>query len=218
MQRTSAVMTGTLLLLGVVTALVSSSLARTLLDAPVDSLAIVSHQSRLLVAVLFQFLSAAVSAGIAVALYPAIREHGRGLAIGAVAFRTFEAVFYAISAAAMLGLMALARGPAKDPSYVASMSTILSVLRNSSNFVFGVLAFSIGAAMYYLVLYRSKLIPRWLSAWGLAAIVPLVVAALLAFFAGESFAIAGQAQLMAAPIALQEIVLGVWLMAKGFAS
>ena len=218
MQRTSALMTGTLLLLGVVTALVSSSLAGTLLDAPIDSLAIASHQSQLLAAVLIQFLSAAVSAGIAVALYPAIREHSRGLALGAVAFRTFEAVFYAISAAAMLGLMALARGPASVPTYVASMSTILSVLRNSSNFVFGVLAFSIGAAMYYLVLYRSKLIPRWLSAWGLAAIVPLVVAALLAFFAGGSFAIAGNAQLMAAPIALQEIVLGVWLMAKGFDS
>jgi hypothetical protein len=98
------------------------------------------------------------------------------------------------------------------------MSTILGALRNSSNFVFGVLAFSIGAAMYYLVLYRSKLIPRWLSAWGLAAIVPLVVAALLALFAGGSFAIAGHAQLMAAPIALQEIVLGVWLIAKGFDS
>jgi hypothetical protein len=209
-------MTGTLLLLGVVTALVSSSLAGTMLDAPIDSLAIASHQSQLLAAVLSQFLSAAVSACIAVALYPAIREQSRGLAIGAVAFRTFEAVFYAISAAAMLGLMALARGPASDPTYVASMSTILGVLRNSSNFVFGVLAFSIGAAMYYLALYRSKLIPRWLSAWGLAAIVPLVVAALLAFFAGDSFAIAGKAQLMAAPIALQEIVLGVWLITKGF--
>jgi hypothetical protein len=197
---------------------VSSSLAGARLDAPIDSLAIASHQSQLLVAVLFQFLSAAVSAGIAVALYPAIREHSRGLAIGAVAFRTFEAVFYAISAAAMLGIMALARAPASNSNYVASMSTTLSVLRNSSNFVFGVLAFSIGAAMYYLVLDRSKLIPRWLSAWGLAAIVPLVVAALLAFFAGDSFAIAGQAQLMAAPIALQEIVLGVWLMAKGFDS
>jgi len=218
MQRASAIVTGTLLLLGVVTAVMSSSLAGTLLGAPIDSVAVLSHQSQLLVAVLFQFLSAAASAGIAIALYPAIREHGRGLAIGAVSFRTFEAVFYAISAAAMLGLMALARGPAKDPTYVASMSTILGALRNSSNFVFGVLAFSIGAAMYYLVLYRSKLIPRWLSAWGLAAIVPLVVAALLAFFAGGSYAIAGHAQLMAAPIALQEIVLGVWLIAKGFDS
>src|SRR4029453_623339 len=145
MQRTSALIAGTLLLLGVVTALVSSSLAGTLLDAPIDSLAIASHQLQLLAAVLIQFLSAAVSAGIAVALYPAIREHNRGLAIGAGAFRTIEAVFYAISAAAMLGLMALARGPASVPSHVASMSTILSVLRNSSNFVFGVLAFSIGA-------------------------------------------------------------------------
>ncbi len=43
----------------------------------------------------------------------------------------------------------------------------------------------------------------------------MVVAALHAFFAADSFAIAGKTQLMAAPIALQEIVLGVWLMAKG---
>jgi len=194
MLRRRAVVTGTLFILGIVTVLISTSLTDPLTD-----------KTRVLVGVLFQFASALVSAGIAVSLYPTLREHSHGLAMGAVAFRIIEAVFYTISAAGTVVLT-------KDPS----MSAAINTLRNSSNFIFGVLSFSVGATLYYVVLYRSRLIPRWLSGWGLAAIVPLVIASLIACFTTESFAIEGKTQALAVPIALQEMVLGVWLIAKGF--
>ena len=69
--------------------------------------------------------------------------------------------------------------------------------------------FVIGAVMFYWVLYRARLVPRWLSIWGLAG-VPLYAGAAFARMAGLDL------DLLMVPLALQEMVLAVWLIAKGF--
>jgi len=80
----------------------------------------------------------------------------------------------------------------------------------------GVLAFYTGATLYYLVFYRSQLIPRWLSVWGLAGTVLGLVAGLLVLF--QSIAVlSGTQVVLNLPIAVQEMVLAVWLIVKGSA-
>jgi len=77
------------------------------------------------------------------------------------------------------------------------------------------LAFGAGALCYYWVFYRSRLIPRWLSAWGLVAIALVMVSAFLVMFRLiEDFST--PQLVLAAPIGVQEMVLAVWLIAKGF--
>ena len=77
-----------------------------------------------------------------------------------------------------------------------------------------VLAFGLGALMYYWVFYQSRLVPRWLSAWGLVAIASLMVSALFMFRLIEPMSTTQV--VLALPIFLQEMVLAVWLIAKGF--
>jgi hypothetical protein len=76
-----------------------------------------------------------------------------------------------------------------------------------------VFAFSLGAFMYYYLFFQSRLIPRWLSGWGIVAIILMTAACVLALFSDNP--VTGYI-LLAAPIALQEMVLAVWLIVKGF--
>jgi len=85
---------------------------------------------------------------------------------------------------------------------------------NEWGWVFYVLIFGFGALIFYFALYQSKLLPRWISIWGLIAIVMMMTSALLAMFAVElPDAIFG---LLVIPIGVQEMVMALWLIIKGF--
>ncbi|MGE5156247.1 MAG: DUF4386 family protein [Betaproteobacteria bacterium] len=63
--------------------------------------------------------------------------------------------------------------------------------------------------MFCVVLHRSRLVPRWLSAWGLVGATLYLVPPLGTMF-GLSLGV------LMAPLAVQEMVLAVWLITKGF--
>ena len=67
--------------------------------------------------------------------------------------------------------------------------------------------------LYYCLFYRSRLIPRWLSVWGIAAVILGTAACVLALYGDNPTT--DYAPLFL-PIAVQEMVLAVWLIAKGF--
>ena len=77
------------------------------------------------------------------------------------------------------------------------------------------LTFGIGALMYYVVFYQYRLVPRWLSVWGLVGITLTIISALLVMF--HVILLLGTIQIILhMPILPQEMVLAVWLIAKGF--
>ena len=77
--------------------------------------------------------------------------------------------------------------------------------------------FAIGSLLYNYVLYRSRLVPRWLSGWGLVAVALSMIATLYAGFT-QDFGFTTVNSVLSAPIGLQEMVLAVWLIVKGFLS
>jgi hypothetical protein len=176
------------------------------------------HPNQAAGGVLLWIISAFTSVGIAIALYPVLKPQNAGLALGSVIFRTLEAAFYLVERVCLLALLTLSQqfktAGAADRSVLQAMGNLLVSVDGHAALV-AVFAFCVGAFMYYGLLFQSRLIPRWLSGFGLVAILLLTVACVLALFSGNLIT---SYIPLAAPIALQEIVLGIWLIAKGFNS
>ena len=84
-----------------------------------------------------------------------------------------------------------------------AMATVLTVV------------FCLGATLFYLALFRSGIAPRWISVWGLVGIPLYVIAALLAAYGAVETNSTAQT-LLFMPLALQEMVLAIWMIARGF--
>lgn len=77
------------------------------------------------------------------------------------------------------------------------------------------IVFILGALMFYSLLYRSRLIPRWISGRGLIAAIPYLAAGFSVMF-GLIHERSTFDTLLRLPVAMQEMVLAVWLIVKGF--
>jgi hypothetical protein len=89
------------------------------------------------------------------------------------------------------------------------------ILETSEIGYIGTIVFCIGASIFYYLLYSTKLVPRFLSIWGLLAVIPFISVSFLGMF-GVMSPLSTTATIMDIPMALQEMVLAVWLIIKGF--
>ena len=218
-NRKTAIAVGILFIVATAASLAGSSLSDPILAAPGYMTGMAENAGRILVSALCTFVAAGTSVGIAIALYPVLRKSQEGLALGAVVFRAIEAVFYIIAVLCLLSLLALGQEIVAAGGAVEGAETLgrfLLTTKELAGFVFGAAAFCIGGFLYYVVFYQSQLIPRWLSVWGLLGCVLLLCAIILTAVDGAPFSLTGNLVLLAMPIALQEIVLAVWLLVRGF--
>ena len=213
--RRTSIATGALFILATIAVLAAAALEPSLTG--VDSLSAVAEQpNRLAAAALLYLIAAGSSVGVAIALYPLLKQINVALALGSVVFRTIEAVFYTAAVVSLLSILPvgrqLATAPADNQAPIQAIADVLLSMREHSTLV-AVFAFTLGALMYYTLFYRSRLVPRWLSGWGLAAALVMIAACLLALFSDSP--VTGYT-LLILPIAVQEMVLAVWLLVKGF--
>jgi hypothetical protein len=217
-NRRIAVVAGVAFLTATLAQVAGVALASPILNAPDYLTRVSANESQVILGALFLFVGALACTGISLALYPVLRNHSHGLAIGAVGFRTIEGVLHSLIALCWLLLVSLS-GEATNAGAPASSAYRVSgaLLLAGPDWLapLALLAFGLGALCYYWVFYQARLIPRWLSTWGLVAIAMVMVSALLVMFGLlESFST--PQLLLAAPIGVQEMVLAVWLIAKGF--
>jgi hypothetical protein len=154
---------------------------------------------------------------IPVLMFPILKKQNEVLALGYVVFRgALETLAPLATAAGWLLLLPLSQAYRVGSPDAGSMGAIGALLLDATEIgSIGTIAFCLGASMFYFLLYRSRLVPRWLSAWGLLAVIPYIVGGVLSL-AHILDPRSTVATVLDVPMAVQEMVLAVWLIAKGF--
>jgi len=218
-DRKTAAVVGVLFILGTVPALLSLPLASNTVNAPDHLTAISTNEGQMLIFTAIKFFMGVACAGIGLALYPILKRYNEGLAIGSAGFRVIEGMTSVVGALLYVALLTLSqefvKAGAPQSSYFQTADAVLNTGISWFRDVAMLLTFGIGALMYYIVFYQYRLVPRWLTVWGLVGIILTIISALLVMF--HLLPPFGTIQvILNLPILPQELVLAVWLIVKGF--
>ncbi len=215
-DRRAATTVGILFIVATVAGVVSVLSLGSILDTPDHLSAVSDSQARVIVGALFYFIMAVAIPAIAIVIYPILRRQNEVLALGYVGARIAEGFFFVMEIIAILTVLTLSQQFAKagvpDVLYVQSLGA-LSLAAGDWAYLFGFgVFFTLSALILNSVLYRSRLVPRWLSGWGLIGAVLIVAHYLLLSFSYNEL------KFLFVPIAVQEMVFAVWLIVKGFSA
>lgn len=209
-DRTVARVVGALFVVASATAIAGGALL-----LPVDESAslaeIAAADVRVVSGVLLELVLVWSVVAIAVLLFPILRRRDEALAAAYIGARTLESVLLLAAAVSALVVLALSQDASAD---AAAGVPVLTAVREWTYVLGSMLALGVGALVLYSVLLRARLVPSWLSVWGLAGATLIAVRGVLEMYGVEFSAVAQGA--FAAPIATNEMVLAVWLIAKGF--
>ena len=215
-NRKRTIIAGSLYIVGTAGGVLSISTA---VDAPDYLLKASANANQVLLAALFQFLMTIAYVGFAITLFPVLRKQLESLAIGFLSFRVIAAVLNTIGFVILLMLLSLSqefvRAGTPDSSYFQVLGILFRSARDIVNHVAMILATSVGGLMFYLLLFKTRLIPRWLSLWGFTGTILTIFASLLIMFHIIDI-ITSTYIILNLPLILLEIVLAIWLIAKGF--
>jgi hypothetical protein len=178
-----------------------------------------ANENSVLAGAVFYLIMALACGGIAIALYPVLRKHSEGLALGAAGFRLMETPLQILGVVFVMLLLTLSHEFVKAGAPAAShFQTTGAFLLAGYDWVGNVaitLPWAIGAAMYHWIFYKTKLIPRWLAGWGLIG-VPVALAGCILLTVGAIKTSDALATVLNLPLGVQEIPLALWLIIKGF--
>lgn len=216
--KTTARVVGVLFILATALAVIGDRLLRPIRDEADYLTAIATHEDRVIVGMFTELLLAAAVIAIAVGLAPILRQQSPQGALGYVAARIVEGTIIIMGAISSLLLLTLSEhfgeAGAASQSAFEPLGDLLVSSREWTDALGPSIVFAVSALILYTVLYRARLVPTWLSVWGLVGAALLLVAGTLALYGESPTSI--RAILLTVPIGVQEMVLAVWLIVRGF--
>jgi len=170
------------------------------------------NRAALITGILLELVNAVCVVGIAALLAPVLRRTSETAADWYLSIRTCEAVACAMIVLAPLALLYF-EGP-QNIGANAAAEMLFAVRTGVSNALIP-LFFFLGAGVLYLRLYSTRIVPRYISVWGLGAVI-LAFAANAIGLIWPSLLGMGPQMALVLPMILNELFLGGWLIVKGF--
>ena len=160
--------------------------------------------------IFLQIVTALVIIVLAAALFQAGKRAGRTIAIIALGLYLVEAIAHFIGqvlvfAIAEASLQYISAGDAALPAIVK----LLFAARDFAGAI-TMMPFGLGAILFYFLITKAEVIPKWLGVWGIGA-----VTLILAGWALEAFGVVSVPFALYVPYVPWEWVAGVFILIKG---
>ena len=216
-HRRAARAVGVMFILASASAIAGLLLYQPILSGPDNLVNGFASQSQVILGAVMEIILVLTAVGTAVGLFPFVRKYNESIALGYVLFRFLEAVLIMVGIVAALSLLTLSRefvtAAASNASAIQASGNALKAVKDWTFLLGPHLFLGVNTMLYSYLLYKSRLVPRWLAVWGLAGAVIITIVALFEMFGAISPALVLP---LALPIALFEMALAVWLITKGF--
>lgn len=214
-MKVSGRLIGALFIAGFVFYGVGFGLVSSVINAP-DFLATISaHQMTLVIGASMMLLNTVVDIGKGVLFFPILEKHGRRTALAYLSAVTVQVVLLDIGVLFLLLIVPLGHYAVEVAGAGAPWATALASLLTGANtmaYLIGQATLSGGGIFLCVLLYRARLLPRFLSGWGIVGYAIHLVGSVAEIF-GVPISL-----VLAIPGGLFEVALGIWLLAKGFQS
>ena len=180
------------------------------------------NANQVIIGVLLYLIDCAAVVAIPIMLFPIFKKHNEALALGYVGSRIIESVTLIVGHISLLSLLTLSQeyvqAGAPDATNFQALGALLLAVIDRALLLGVEFVFSVTALILNYLLFRSKLIPRFISVWGLIGATLLLVSGFLVMFGLSPSPTSAISMLLSLPISLQEMVFAVWLIGKGFNS
>ena len=216
-NKKTAIMVGVLFILGTVAGSLCQVSTEPIRNAEDALVSVSANQTPIILSTLLWLTMGLALAVVPLVAFPILRQQNEALALGYVVFRGgLETVTYLATVVGWLALLPLSQlYQAGTPGAPALKAWADWLFRAQEIGSISTIVFCLGALIFYCLLYRSRLIPRWLSGWGLVAAIPYLAGGLLGLV-GLVSPLSTIVTAMDLPLAVQEMVLALWLIVKGF--
>jgi hypothetical protein len=166
-----------------------------------------------------EVILALAGVGTALALYPIVKRQNQAAALGFVTSRLLEASMIVVGVVSLLTVVTLKHdsvgATGADAAALVTTGKSLIAFHNWTFILGQSLMPGVNALLLGSLLYRSRLVPRVIPTIGLIG-APLLLISVSATIFGLWTQISPVGVLLGLPVALWELSLGFWLVAKGF--
>ena len=209
---------GLLFLIAIVTGIIGAILFGGLSEFGADITGFSENRNKTLLASFMILLMGFACTGIAIPLYPILKKQNQPMALAAVSFRLLEGMIHILNVVVFLTLLNLSSAyvasGASGNSYYLILNSTLSEFSGFLSLIVSI-CFNIGALMYSIILFQTKLLPRWMVSLALVGIFLALMNQILVYFGiyADSDTIATIFHL---PTLIYELLFGFTMVFRGF--
>ena len=221
-HRKTAIVVGVLIIISAVTYMIGGVFFTPIINTPDYLTKLAPNATSVIIGMFIELITGISVVFISVLLFPVLRKYNEAIAIGHLGFRIIEAVMIIVSEIVLLSLLVLSQEYVKaGATNSSSFQTIATLLINVRLWNADMVLIPVGIAylMLFSILFKSKLVPRFISVWGIIGMIIFFGVVLFGIFnndPGILYKFESNLAMVSIPGALSEIALAVWLIVKGF--